>query len=170
MLRNRENRNCKFVDITLLTILNLTILPTPFSFFLDMEAVMESVGDVRCHSSHRGHQAPGRWSCKQKPAEWIGPPDGDRSQDPSQYLIWCLLFISLFSWQIFKMFDFWGAIWISINLTCQSAVQFSSVNSSCFPSKVSHKILYISLWSCWWSEEKWLYLTYYPVQGAPLWF
>lgn len=38
---------------------------------------MESVGDVRCYPAHRGHQAPGRWSCKQKPAGWIRPLDGD---------------------------------------------------------------------------------------------
>lgn len=31
-----------------------------YLFISDMEAALESVGDVRRHPAHRGHQAPGR--------------------------------------------------------------------------------------------------------------
>lgn len=33
---------------------------SPLIFTVDMEAAMESAGDVRRHPAHRGHQAPGR--------------------------------------------------------------------------------------------------------------
>lgn len=62
-----KDRKGEFIDYTffLFTILNLILLPTHFLklILLDMEATMESVGDVRYHPDHRGHQAPGRSSC-----------------------------------------------------------------------------------------------------------
>lgn len=53
MLNNNRNH---FTTYSIKPNLHLS----PVIFTVDMEAAMESAGDVRHHPAHRGHQAPGR--------------------------------------------------------------------------------------------------------------